>query len=168
MPRSRSRLLSEKARDYYDSKQWTEAEISKLKKQKQAATVINRIKPKMDALMGMEKSAKTTAKAYPRTPKHEQAAEAATEAIRFVLQDNSFDQSRSAAWENILIEGTCGAEVIVKPSKEAGGGYKVIINHLMWDRLIYDPHSRRKDFSDARYLGQVVWMDVRRSRGEVS
>ena len=152
-----SRTLSEKARDYYDSKQWTDDEIRKLKRQKQAATVINRIKPKMDALMGMEKSAKTTAKAYPRTPKHEAAAEAGTEAIRFVLQDNAFDQTRSAAWENILIEGTCGCDVIVEPEKN--GDYKITINHLFWDRLIYDPHSRRKDFADARFLGQVVWMD---------
>lgn len=152
-----SRASSEKARDYYDSRQWTDAEIAKLKKQKQAATVINRIKPKMDALMGMEKTAKTTAKAYPRTPKHEKAAEAATEAVRYVLQDNAWDQVRSCAWENILIEGTCGAEVIVQPTKD--DDFKIVLRHLMWDRLIYDPHSRRKDFSDARYLGQVVWMD---------
>lgn len=152
-----SRESSEKCRRYYDSEQWTLDEVKKLNKQKQAATVINRIKPKMDALMGMEKAAKTTAKAYPRTPKHEGGAEAATEAIRFVLQDNDFDQKRSACWENLLIEGSCGCEVIVKPNKQEG--YKIIINHLMWDRLIYDPHSRRKDFSDARYLGQVVWMD---------
>ena len=151
-----SREISEKCRRYYDSEQWTGDEKAKLQKQKQAATVINRIKPKMDALMGMEKAAKTTAKAYPRTPKHAKGADAATEAIRFVLQDNAFDQTRSAAWENLLIEGTCGAEIIVKPKSD---DYKVIINHLMWDRLVWDPHSRRKDFSDARYLGQVVWMD---------
>jgi hypothetical protein len=29
----------------------------------------------------------------------------------------------------------------------------------MWDRIIYDPHARRKDFGDARYLGQVIWLD---------
>jgi hypothetical protein len=28
-----------------------------------------------------------------------------------------------------------------------------------WDRLFYDPHSRRIDFSDCRYLGIVIWMD---------
>lgn len=151
-----SRELSEKCRDYYDSRQLDPAEIAALKKRNQAPVVINRIKPKMDTLMGMEKGAKTTAKAFPRTPKHEKASEAATEAIRFVLQDNDFDQKRSQTWENILIEGTGGCEVIVKPAKK---GFKILINHIMWDRLIYDPHSRRKDFSDARYLGQVIWMD---------
>ncbi len=93
-----SRELSEKCRDYYDSRQLSAEEISTLKKRNQAPVVINRIKPKMDTLMGMEKGAKTTAKAFPRTPKHEKSSEAATEGIRFVLQDNAFDQKRSSVW----------------------------------------------------------------------
>lgn len=151
-----SRALSEKCRDYYDSKQWTDPEIKKLKTQKQAPTVSNRIKPKIDSLMGMETTNRTTAKAFPRTQKHQQASEAATESIRFVLQDNIFEKTRSSAFENMLIEGIGGCEVIVKPVKDE---FKVIINQIPWDRMFFDPHSRRKDFSDARYLGQIVWMD---------
>src|SRR3989304_4271565 len=69
-----SRELSEKSRNYYDSVQWTNAEVAKLKAQKQAATVINRVKPKVDSLMGMEHANRTTAKAFPRTPKHPEGA----------------------------------------------------------------------------------------------
>lgn len=151
-----SRELSEKSRMYYDSVQWSPQEVSKLEKQKQAATVRNRIKPKMDGLMGMERANRTTAKAFPRTPRHAKGATAATEAVRFVLDDNFYHQKRSAAWENALIEGTMGVEVI---AEDNGDDVKITVNHLMWDRLIWDPHSRRKDFSDARFLGQVVWMD---------
>lgn len=151
-----TRNIAEKCRNYYDSDQWTAAEKSVLAAQKQAATVRNRIKPKMDGLMGMERSNKTTAKAYPRTPKHQKASAAATEAVRFVLDDNFYHQKRSAAWENLLIEGSGAIEVIAEPK---GDKVKIKINHIMWDRMIYDPHSRRKDFSDARYLGQVIWMD---------
>jgi len=154
-----SRSMSEKSRDYYDSIQWTPEEVSKLKKQKQSATVINRIKPKMDGLMGMERVNKTTAKAFPRTPKHQGAATAASEAIRFVLQDNMYADCRSSSWDNLIIEGTCGAEILVKKSGVKGDDFKIVIRNLMWDRLVYDSFSRRKDFSDARFLGQVVWMD---------
>lgn len=154
---NRSRLLSEKSRAYYDSEQWSDAEKQKLASQKQAATVINRCKPKVDSLMGMERANRTTAKAYPRTPKHTAGATAATEAVRFCLQDNMYERCRSDMWENMLIEGTGGVEVIVKAKED--DSYKIVIRHIMWDRLIYDPHSRRKDFSDAKFLGQVVWMD---------
>jgi hypothetical protein len=151
-----SRENSEKCRDYYDSKQLSSSELTALKKRKQAPVVVNRIKPKIDGLAGMERTNRTTARAYPRTPKHEKDATGATEAIRFVLQDNFYGQLRSAAWDNLTVEGTGGVDIIVKPQ---GNSFKIVINHIMWDRIIYDPHSRRKDFSDARYLGQVVWMD---------
>lgn len=151
-----SRTNAERCRDYYDSRQISESEARSLKKRKQAPVVINRIKPKIDGLAGMERTNRTTAKAYPRTPKHDKDATGATEAIRFVLQDNFYPQLRSSAWENLTVEGTGGVEVIVKPY---GKDFKICIHHIMWDRIIYDPHSRRRDFSDARYLGQVVWMD---------
>jgi len=151
-----ARTTSEKCRDFYDSKQWSDSEARALKRRKQAPIVINRIKPKVDGLMGMERANRTTAKAYPRTPQHEKASTAASEAIRYVLDNNFWRQIRSAAWDNMLVEGTGGCEVIVKDQKD---GFRITINHIMWDRIIYDPHSRRKDFSDARYLGQVVWLD---------
>src|SRR3989304_4625178 len=139
-----TRNLAEKSRAYYDSVQWTPEEKTKLARQKQAATVINRIKPKIDGLMGLERANRTTAKAFPRTPKHTEGATAATEAVRFVLQDNLYERKRSDAWENILIEGTGGLEIIVKPTGDEE--FKILIRHIMWDRLMYDPHSRRKDF----------------------
>jgi hypothetical protein len=151
-----SRANSEKSRDYYDSKQWSAAEEKKLRKQKQAATVINRVKPKIDGLMGMERANKTTAMAFPRTPKHEKAATAATEAIRYCLQDNFYDQIRSSAWENLTIEGTGAIEIDVKEKKD---GFRIGLNHIMWDRLIYDPHDRTKSFKNPRYLGQHIWLD---------
>lgn len=151
-----ARAMSERCRDYYDSKQLSDAEVKALKKRKQAPVVVNRVKPKMDGLMGMERANKTTAKAYGRTPKHEKAADGATEGIRYVLQDNFYDQIRSAAWDNLLIEGSGGIEVI---AEDKGDRVKVKINHIMWDRMIWDPHSRRKDYGDARYRGQVIWLD---------
>ena len=153
-----TRNLAEKSRSYYDTYgQWTDAERAKLAKQKQAPTIVNRIKPKMDGLMGMEKSNRTTAKAFARTPKHEKGAQAATESIRFVLQDNGYIDKRSAAWDTLLVEGTGGVEIQVKQGKT--GDFRITLEQIMWDRIIYDPHSRRKDFSDAKFLGQVVWMD---------
>src|SRR3990167_1981312 len=151
-----SRELAEKCRDYYDSKQISPQEAAALKKRKQAPVVINRIKPKIDGLAGMERTNRTTARAYPRTPTHDKDASASTEAIRFVLQDNFYAQKRSAAWDNLTVEGTGGIEVVVK---DTGKDLKIHINQVMWDRLIYDPHSRVKDFGDARYLGQVIWLD---------
>lgn len=151
-----SRTIAEKARDYYDSKQLTDAEVKDLKKRGQPIVVINRIKPKMDGLMGMEKSNKTTVKCFARTPKHQQGAQAATEAIKYVLQDNFYDQIRSQCWNDLLMEGTSGTEIIIKNVK---GEKKITQSRIHWDRLIFDPHRRQRDYSDAKFLGQFIWMD---------
>ena len=151
-----ARENAEKCRDYYDSKQLSSSELNALKKRKQAPVVINRIKPKIDGLAGMERQNRTTARAYPRTPKHDKDATGATEAIRFVLQDNFYNQLRSSAWDNLTVEGTGGLEVIVKSQ---GKDFRITLNHIPWDRIIYDPFSRKKDFSDARFRGQVIWLD---------
>lgn len=151
-----TRDTGDKCRRYYDSDPWTDEEKAKLKSQKQSPVVVNRCKPKVDSLMGMEHANRTTAKAFPRTPKHTQGATAATEAVRFVLDDNQYSRVRADTWENMLIEGTGGIEIIVKPK---GDSYKIVLGNIPWDRLIYDPHNRRKDFAKPKYLGQVIWMD---------
>lgn len=151
-----SRAEAEKARDYYDGKQWTAAEQEALKKRKQPIITINRIKPKVDFLLGMETQRRSLPKAFARTPKHEADANAASDALRFVIEDQRFDVTRSAGFENLCIEGLAGVDVSVQ---QVNGEYKVRIAAIAWDRIFYDEHSRARDFSDAKILGQVIWQD---------
>jgi hypothetical protein len=152
-----SRYMSERDRDYYDNIQWTDEELAALERRSQPAITINRIKPKVDFLLGLERQNRTDPKALPRTPVHEEAATAATDAIRFVVDNTEFDYTSSEVFENELVEGTGGAEVLVKKIKE---GFEVDIKYYPWDRLFWDPRSRRRDFRDAKFKGSVVWMDM--------
>lgn len=154
---SEARQKAERDRDYYDNKQYTPEERAALELRKQPVISDNRIRRKIDYLAGLEKQARQDPKAYPRNPQDEEAAEAATDAIRFVADSNRFPQTASRVWENVLIEGCGGFDVCVEP----GGpqGYKITIKRVPWDRLFFDPHSSEPDFSDAKYLGIVLWMD---------
>lgn len=152
-----ARKDAETCRDYYDGKQLTPEELQALQLRKQPAVISNRIAPKIDALLGYEKKQRTDPKAYPRTPKHEKEAQSCTDALRFVCDENNFQQIRSEVAENNFLEGA-GA-VVVGVKKKGNGQVDVSLNHIPWDRFYYDPHSRKRDFSDANYLGVVVWMD---------
>lgn len=152
-----SRKEGERARDYRDGKQLSESEMTALRQRGQPPVVLNRIRRKIDWLLGLEVKQRTDPKAFPRTPEHEQGAEAATDAIRFVCDNESWDDSRTAVFDNMLVEGFGGAEVTHRQTNR--GRVEISIRHIPWDRLYYDPHSRKHDFSDARYLGEVVWMD---------
>lgn len=151
-----ARQLSERDRDYYDGWQLTDAEIAELKRRGQPPVSFNRIRPKIEFLKGLEAQRRTDPKAFPRTPQHAQGAEAATDSIRFVCERQDWDQKRSKGWENMLVEGMCAVELTHRPGQD---GAEIVINHYHWDRLFYDPHSREKDFADARYKGAVIWAD---------
>lgn len=151
-----ARREAERDRDYYDGKQYTDEELETLRKRKQPPVVSNRIKPKIDALLGFAKKKQMQPKAYPRTPKHEQEADSVTDAVRFACDQSRFDVVRMDAAEHLFIEGVAACTVTVAMR---GGTPEIQITHVPWDRFYYDPHSRKRDFSDAGYMGVVLWMD---------
>lgn len=157
-----ARKAAERDRDYYDGKQLTTKELASLRKRKQPDIVINRIAPKINFLCGYEAANRTDPRAYPRTPQDEEAAEAATDALRFVKDSNDLDLKFSRAWENMLVEGYGGVELVVEPKQDGDPDINVV--EWDWDRLFYDHHSRKLDFSDARYVGGVIWMDMEEAK----
>ena len=149
--------LAQRDREYVDHNQWSREELKILKERGQPAIVINKIADKLQLLCGMERKARTDPKAFARTPAEEDRADAATQALRYIADDNSFPLVRSAAFNDMLVEGAGGAELGLEDDGQ--GGANVTITHIPWDRIFYDPHSRRLDFDDARYKGLVIWMD---------
>lgn len=144
-------------RDYYDGNQFTKEELKKFKDRNQPPIVVNRIKPKVDWLAGMERQQRTMPKAYPRNPEHdEDSANAATDALKYVCDKNDFDQTRSGIFENMSVEGEGCAEVVVE---NRDGNAEIVINYIPWDRFFVDPHSRRRGRYDAMYCGAVRWAD---------
>ena len=61
-------------------------ELAELRKRGQPPVIDNRIKTKIDYLVGLEKQQRVKPKAFPRTPQHEDDADGATEALRYVAE----------------------------------------------------------------------------------
>jgi hypothetical protein len=155
-----SRKLAERDRDYYDEKQWTDTEKQKIEGRGQPAITYNRVKRKVNAMMGLEKQTRKDPKAFPRNPDDDSAAQAATDVIRYVCDDSRWDDKRSNAAKELAIEGTCAVMVGVKQTKN---GMDPDIRRIAWDRHYHDPHSSAFDFEDAAYQGMVIWMDLDRA-----
>lgn len=158
------RAVAEKCRAYRDGDQLTEDERRTLKKRNQPAVIDNKIQDKCDTLLGLEKQFRTDPKAFPRTQKEEGAADAATDALRFIADQSDFNRSvRKPAADNLMVEGLCAGQVVVDPVKR-NGMVKVSMEHIRWDRTFYDIHSLREDFADARYAGFFTWMDIEQAK----
>ena len=88
---------------------------------------------------------------------HEQDAEAATDALRYVADDQEYDDKRSGLWFDMLTVGHGGLELV--PALK-GQEICLELEQNDWDRMWWDPHSSKADFSDARYRGLIRWMDL--------
>lgn len=159
---TQARQRAERDRDYYDCIQWTSEELRVLEARGQPPLTISYMKDKIEVLRGIEQQQRTDPKAYPTGPRYEQDADAATQTLRFVANDNSFDEVRSEAFEFMLVEGTGGIEVSVE--EDHSGQPRIRQTSIPWDRLFADHYSRRLNYSDARYKGIVVWMDADEAR----
>ena len=148
-----ARTESERDQDYDNHQQWTDEEVAELDARNQAPVVINRIKPKVNVLTGMQKVSRTKPKALPRTPKHTDAADAITEGLRFVVDNNDFSVISSATFRNEIVCGYGAAIVEFDDNKD------IAITKIPWDRYYFDPHSRELDFSDKSFDGIITWME---------
>lgn len=153
-----ARHEAERCRNFHDGVQWTADEIAILRKRRQPVVWNNIIHRKVELLRGLERRGRSDPEAFARTPHDNMRADAATQALRYVSDENRFDVIRSSVYDNMLVEGFGGCEVIVEEQRD-GDGYDVVMNHISWDRLYYDPHSRHPGFTDAYFLGVVLWLD---------
>ena len=152
-----AREKAERDRDYVDNKQLTDAEVAALRKRGQPPIALNVLRDRAAFLAGMEKKQRRDPKAYPRNnPEDVGTAEAFTDGMRYVIEAADYASKRSQAWRNIIIEGFGGVELA---AVQKGGRWEFTISRIPWDRAFFDPHSSEPDFTDARYLGQVAWMD---------
>jgi hypothetical protein len=156
------RAEAEVYRRYYDGHQWTEAEKKALEARGQPVITDNKIKDKIETYLGIERKGRADPKAYPRnSPSDEEAADAATDALRFVADENLMQYAVSDAAENLFVEGLCGIDVCVdKKLGKKSRRPKIKTPHIRWDRLYADPHSFKCDYSDATFKGVITWMDI--------
>ncbi|MEO8926214.1 MAG: hypothetical protein ABI306_03540, partial [Caulobacteraceae bacterium] len=147
-----ARTNSLTAIDYYDSDQYTATELSTLAARGQAPIVINRVKPAINGIIGVTEKGRSDPRAWPRNPGDEDAADAATDVLRYIADFNRFKRLKQDCFRDMLVPGAMAALIGVDSDKQ------VTITQVRWEELFADPRSRRPDFKDARFLGIAKWM----------
>jgi hypothetical protein len=146
------------ARRYYHGSQWTQEQITALRKRKQPIMTFNRIARKIDGVTGLIERLRQDPKAFPRTPKHEQGAELATATIRYALDESDWKAKSPLAAIDGAVDGIGGIELELIEGD--AGDKEVGLELVDIPSFFYDPRSYKMDFSDARYKGIGKWMDT--------
>lgn len=152
-----ARELSERDRDYIDHRQWTSEQEATLNARGQSAIIDNRVKPKKEGLKGLIMGRNTQPKAYSRNQRDEKSSEVITDGFKYVQDASDFDTTKADVLDNLIVEGYGGVIIDVQESRE---GVDIIPTLIPWDRIYFDPHSRRQDFKDAMYIGVANWMNL--------
>jgi hypothetical protein len=144
--------------DYYDSMQWTEEDAQVLLDRGQAPLVYNEIKPTIDWLIGTERRARIDYKVMPRRgdPENLNDAKLKTTLLKYLSDVNSAPFARSAAFESSVKAGVGWIEIGVRgdPTDEL-----LYTRTEDWRNVYYDSNSVERDYSDARYLFRMRWLD---------
>jgi hypothetical protein len=138
---------------YYDGDQWTDSERRTLEARGQPALAFNHIKPAINAIIGIVERGRTDPKGWGRTPQDQEAAEVATDGLRYVSDVTRFNATARECLQDFLIWG------VVAGINEINEGQEPGIRRIRPEEFFYDPYSRDRDFGDARYMGIAKWMD---------
>jgi len=149
-----ARLDAEQSQDYYDNKQLSRGQIKVLRERKQPEIWINRIAPAVNGILGVLEGGQGDPRAFPRTNEDNNAAEVATDSLRYAADNSRWDRTKLSAAKTFLITGI-GA-VIVEVDEKLDPVARIIRQ----GEFLYDPYSRDPDFEDARYMGIAKWMYV--------
>lgn len=146
------------AHRYYAGSQWDQAEIATLSKRKQPVITFNRVSRKIDGVVGTIRRLRTDPKAFPRTQAQAEAADLATQVVRYVLDASEFEDIEAEACLGAGIIGYAACEL----SLDKGDHEDPDIRILDVDprTFFYDPRSFKPDFSDARYMGTYKWATI--------
>ena len=145
------------ARRYYHGSQWTTEQINVMKKRKQPVMTFNRISRKIDGVIGLVEKLRQDPKAFARTPQHEQGADLATAALRYVLDEQSWKEKSPIVAADGAVDGIGGLELNLTQGDK--GDPEIGLEVVDIQSFFYDPRSYKDNFSDARYLGVGKWVD---------
>ena len=136
-----------------------EEDKAQLEERGQAALVFNQIKPALDWIMGTEKRTRVDYQILPRGEEDREGAEAKTAVVKYLDDINFIGHIRSQAFEDCVISGVGWIDTGIEENEDTGE-LEIYVDFEDWRNVWYDPFSRKKDQSDARFLFRAKWLDL--------
>lgn len=141
---------------FYDGDQLSEDEKKALKARGQPEVVINLVKPRIDGVIGDFLGRRVMMRARDRGTADFDKAKHITEVLRYVEDQNRFDDNEAKVAEDLFIGGVGWYKVSLKFDFLEP---EIKISHRSNNDIVIDRQSRQPDLKDAKRLYETVWVE---------
>lgn len=158
-----SRLEAEEVTNLYHNRQYTDNQLLKLLNRGQPAETFNIIKMFARLILGYYSTVINTVKVNPMQEDDTTTAAVINDLIDYTFRENNFDNEGDKIKLDGLLAGIMAAYTVVVPTgdKDQFGRpqYRIELQHVPWNELVFDPMSRKEDYSDSRFIHRFKWLD---------
>jgi len=138
-----------KAQDYYAGRQWTDQEREKLESQGKAAVVMNRIKPRVSAVVGMEINNRQELRYQPREQNDELIVQLLNKASEWTRDQAETEDHETEQFQDMVISGMGWSSTMMDYGDNPDGIAMVERrNPLAYD---WDPDARQANLTDMEF-----------------
>ncbi|EAX47549.1 hypothetical protein TcarDRAFT_1284 [Thermosinus carboxydivorans Nor1] len=162
------RQAARKDYEFYFGKQWEDADLQALKKQKRPAITINRIRPLINLISGYQRLNRYEPDFKPRTADDIDLCKVRKGITKYIMDSCRYNREESRVFLDGIIGGVGWFEVGYEFDYHALDG-KAVIKRVSPFDIYVDPESREPDLSDAEYICRAKWVskdDLKRTYPE--
>lgn len=151
------RAESRECFDFVAGRQWSDEDKAKLEEEGRPVITFNRMGPYFDAISGYEINNRQEIKFKPRTLDDTRQTETLNAAVKWVLDGTNAEDEESDAFMDTLICGIGWISTSMDYETDPDG--KVVMERVDPCEMYWDPHARKKNLSDAKFLQRIQWKD---------
>lgn len=141
-------------------KQWDDADVAELRSKGVLALTINKIKPNVKLLTGIESQNRADIICYPENRESGIKADIATGLVKNVFKTSGLNWKRSEQFKHGIISGECYVEPYVDYTEDMING-DMKFKRCAFNTVFPEPGFEEYDMSDARYCVKVTFNQTR-------
>ncbi len=132
-------------------KQWNPEDVDTLYRRGVKALTINKIKPMVKLITGIERQSRADYKAFPEGTEDELLSEVATRLLKNVAKQSRLKHKISDQFKDSSIGGVCYLEPFIDYTHDLVNG-EMKFRKIEAKRIVFDPASEEYDLSDAKFV----------------
>lgn len=142
--------------EYALGKQWKDADVRQLETAGVKALTINKIRPLIKLITGIERQSRSDYKAYPEGTEDEILAEVSTRLVKNVSKTSRLKNKLSDTFKEGVIGGMCYIEPYLDYTEDLLNG-EMKFRKIEGKRILFDPAAEEYDLSDGKYLIKLTF-----------